>query len=310
MMNKLVIPFLSATLLFAAPTLSHAKLKVFACFPEWDALVKQIGGDKVDVFTAIGPLKNPDHVDVTPSTISALASADLLVCTGADFEGEWLPGALGRANNAKLAEGKPGLFFARDFVEGHEDHHTEEEEKKEGHLHEHGNPHVQGDPYRIRTLAGQLARRMIDIDPSEAKTYGDNAKAFIKELGTLIGTLETKAAALRGINILAQHEHSVYLLNWLKIETAAIVEPHVGVPPGPADLARLVDIVPTSGAKLAIHAAYEDPKSSIYVTDRTNIPLVNLPFTVGGTADATNYIDFFTSSVQRLLDGLAGRDRP
>lgn len=309
-MNKLVIPFLSAALLFAAPTLSHAKLKVFACFPEWDALVKQIGGDKVDVFTAIGPLKNPDHVDVTPSTISALASADLLVCTGADFEGEWLPGALARANNAKLAEGKPGLFFARDFVEGHEDHHTEEKEKKEGHLHEHGNPHVQGDPYRIRTLAGQLARRMIDIDPSEAKTYGDNAKAFIKELGTLIGTLETKAAALRGINILAQHEHSVYLLNWLKIETAAIVEPHVGVPPGPADLARLIDIVPTSGAKLAIHAAYEDPKSSKYVTDRTNIPLVNLPFTVGGTADATNYIDFYTSSVQRLLDGLAGRDRP
>jgi len=309
-MNKLVTISLSAALLFMAPTLSHANLKVFACFPEWDALVKQIGGDKVEVFTAVGPLTNPDHVDVTPATISALASADLLVCTGADFEGEWLPGALGRANNAKLAEGQPGLFFARDFVEGHEDHHTEEAEKKEGHLHEHGNPHVQGDPYRIRTLAGQLARRMIDIDPSDAKTYGDNAKAFIKELGRLIGSLEAKAAPLQGVNILAQHEHSVYLLNWLKIETAAIVEPHVGVPPGPADLARLIDVVPSSGAKFAIHAAYEDPKSSKYVTDRTEIPLINLPFTVGGTPDATNYIDFYTSSVQRLLDGWSGRDRP
>ena len=310
MQNSLITVLFSAVLLLLSPTLTLANMKVFACFPEWNALVKQIGGDKVDIFTAVGPLKNPDHVDVTPATISALAEADLLVCTGADFEGEWLPGALNRANNAKLVEGKPGRFFARDFVEGHEDHHTEEADKKEGHLHEHGNPHVQGDPYRIRVLAGQLARRMIDIDPSDAKTYGDNAKAFIKELGALIESLEVKARPLLGVNILAQHEHSVYLLNWLKIETAAIVEPHVGVPPGPADLARLVDIVPTSGAKLAIHAAYEDPKSSKYVTDRTGIPLVNLPFTVGGTPDAMNYIDFYTTSVQRLLDGLSGRDRP
>jgi zinc/manganese transport system substrate-binding protein len=300
--------FLALTLV--APNSAQAKMKVFACFPEWEALVKQLGGDKVEIFTAIGPLRNPDHVDVTPATIAALASADLLVCTGADFEGEWLPGALGRANNPKLAEGKPGRFFARDFVEGQEDHHTEKKEKTEGHLHEGGNPHVQGDPYRIRTLAGQLARRMIDIDASDAKTYGKNAKAFIKQLGALIKSLEAKAAPLRGVNILAQHEHSVYLLNWLKIETAAIVEPHVGVPPGPADLAQLIDVVPTSGAKFAVHAAYEDPKPSKYVTDRTTIPLINLPFTVGGTPDATNYIDFYTSSVQRLLDGLAGRDRP
>jgi zinc/manganese transport system substrate-binding protein len=72
----------------------------------------------------------------------------------------------------------------------------------------------------------------------------------------------------------------------------------------------LIDIVLMSGAKLAIHAAYEDPRPSKYVTDRTEIPLVSLPFTVGGTPDAMNYIDFYTSSVQRLLDGLSGRDRP
>jgi zinc/manganese transport system substrate-binding protein len=309
-MKKLITLSLSIALLVANPTLSYAYIKVFACFPEWSALVKQIGGDKVEIFTAIGPLNNPDHVDVTPATISALAEADLLVCTGADFEGEWLPGALSRANNTKLLEGKLGLFFARDFVEGQEDHHTEKPDKKEGHLHEHGNPHIQGDPYRVRTLAGQLARRMIDIDPSNAKTYGDSAKAFIKELGALIPSLEAKAAPLRGVNILAQGEHSLYLLNWLKIETAAIVEPNVGVAPGPADLARLIDIVLMSGAKFAIHAAYEDPRPSKYVTDRTEIPLVSLPFTVGGTPDAMNYIDFYTSSVQRLLDGLSGRDRP
>ena len=64
---------------------AQAKLNVFACFPEWRALAKELGGDALKVFVAVGPLTNPDHVDVTPALIVALKEADLLVCTGADF---------------------------------------------------------------------------------------------------------------------------------------------------------------------------------------------------------------------------------
>ena len=293
---------------------AHAKLNVFACFPEWRALAEELGGDAVKVFVAVGPLTNPDHVDVTPALIVALKEADLLVCTGADFEGEWLPGALKRANNPKLRQGQPGMFFSRDFVKGlgdsQDDAASGKVEKDEDHLHEHGNPHVQGDPYRIRAIAGQLGRRMIEIDKSEAKRYSDNTKAFIRDLGALIKTLEAKAAPLRGINIAAQHEHSVYLLNWLKINSVAIVEPQVGVPPGPADLARIIQQVPRDNIKFIIHAAYENPRPSAYVADRAGIPLINLPFTIGGTDDAATYADFYRESVNRMLDGLAGNDRP
>ncbi len=292
---------------------AEAKLKIFACFPEWQALAKQLGGDAVEVFVAVGPLINPDHVTVTPALIVALKEADLLVCTGADFEGEWLPGALKRANNPKLRQGRPGLFFARDFVEGQADskheHAPGQANKQHDHLHEKGNPHVQGDPYRIRALAGRLGRRMIEIDRSEAKRYGANTKAFIRELGALIKTLEAEAAPLRGVNIAAQHEHSVYLLNWLKINSVAIVEPQVGVPPGPADLARIIEQVPRDNIKFIIHAAYEDPRPSAYVAERADIPLTKLPFTIGGTDDAKTYADFYRSSVRRMLDGLAGNDR-
>ncbi|NQW01114.1 MAG: zinc ABC transporter substrate-binding protein [Rhodospirillales bacterium] len=310
MKNYLSGSILSLGLVLGISQAAQAKLNVFACFPEWQALVSELGGDSVEIFTAISALKNPDNVDVTPVLISALKNADLLVCTGADFEGEWLPGALKRAQNPKLAGGQPGLFFARDFVEGLEDDHTKGEEKGEGHLHEHGNPYVQGDPYRIRAVAGRLGQRMIQIDPAAAEVYKKNTRDFIRDLGALAKDLEKKAAPLRGINIVAQHEHSVYLLNWLGVESAAIVEPNVGVPPGPGDLAKIVSLIPRANVKFAVHAAYENPRPTVFVAGKTGIPVINLPFTVGGTPDATTYADFYTSSVQRMLDGLNGTSRP
>ncbi len=296
--------------MWLAPHAAQANLKVFACFPEWEALVKELGGDRVEVFRAVGPLTNPDYVDVTPALIAALRNADLLVCTGNDFEGEWLPGALDRAQNPKLRQGQPGIFFAADFIVALETHPHEGREKEGGHLHQQGNPHIQGDPGRIRAIAGRLGRRLIDLDPANAAVYRANTKAFIVNLGNVIKELEEKAAALRGVNIVAQHAHPVHFLKWLKVITVAIVEPEIGVPPGSADLANIIDRVPRDNVKFIIHAAYEDPRPSKLVAERANIPLISLPITVGGTDDARTYADFYRSSVARMLDGLAGRDRP
>lgn len=311
-MRRLLIGTVGLLLSTAVPQAADAKLKVFACFPEWSALAKEIGGPSVEMFTAVSPLVNPDHVTVTPELLASLKAADLLVCTGGGFEDEWLPAALDRVQNPKLAAGQPGRFFAGDFVEMLEDDHYEEGEKKEeGHLHEGGNPHIQGDPYRVRTLAGQLGKRMIELDQADAAVYSANTRKFVKELGDLTTELEQKAAALQGVNIVAQHEHSVYLLAWLKIHSAGIVEPEVGVPPGPGDLARIIEQVPQDNVKFVIHAAYEDPRPSKYVTDRAGIPLVKVPFTVGGTeGGGPTFADFYRDSVGRLLDGLAGRSRP
>lgn len=299
-------------LLAAAPQPASAKLNVFACLSAWGALAKEIGGSAVEVFTAVNPLENPDQVNVTPELLASLKAADLLVCSGGGYEHNWLQPALDRAQNPKLAEGQPGQFFASDFVRVlDDDHHNHQgPTKAHAHMHPGGNPHFQGDPYRIRALGGQLGKRMIELDKADAATYSANTKAFVREIGAVAKELEKKAAALQGVNIVSQHEHSVYLLRWLKIRSAGVLEPAVGVPPGPGDLARIVDLVPRENVKFVLYAAYEDPRPSNYVTERTGIPLVKVPFTVGGTEGAgPTYADFYRDTVERLLDGLAGRGR-
>lgn len=296
----------------AVPATARADLKVFACLPEWAALTKEIGGDSVTIFTAVSPTANPEEVSASPALISALSSADLLVCTGGGLEDGWLETALQRAQNPKLGKGQPGRFLAAEYVKFLSEHghsHGKKPGNAAAHAHGEGNPHVQGDPRRVRTIAGRLARKMIDLDAKNAGAYGDRAKKLVADLGTLISELEKKAAPLKGAHVVVQHEHSDYFLDWLKMEAVAVIEPDPGVPPGPADLARVVETATKQKAKFVIHAAYEDPRPSKYVTERVKIPLVKLPFTVGGTEDAKTLADFYRATVDRMLDGLAGRER-
>ena len=299
-----VVAGLIGLCLFALSSVSaEAKLKVFACFSEWRALAKELGGDAVEVSLAAGARTNPAHVKVTTALIAALKQADLLVCTGAGAEGKWLPGALKRANNPKLGKGRPGLFFARDFVKGlKSDGHTSHSHKPAS-----GDPYIQGDPYRIRALAGQLARRMIALDRLEAKRYGGNTKAFIRGLGTVIKKLEAEAAPLRGVSIATQQGNMIYMLNWLKIKSVAIVKPNAAAAPGSADLNRIAARVPRDKIKFIIYAAYENPRPSAFVAERAGVALVKLPFTVGGTDDAKTFADFYRTSVRRMLDALANK---
>ena len=98
-------------LLLAAWTLpALADLSVFATVPEWGALVQELGGDKVKVYTATTGLQDPHRVEARPSLIARARGADLVVATGADLEVGWLPLVLQQAANAKVQPGRPGYI--------------------------------------------------------------------------------------------------------------------------------------------------------------------------------------------------------
>lgn len=294
--------------LAGVPTAAQAELNIFACVPEWGSLARTLGGDRVTVTDATSALDNPETMTPTPGLVAALGKADLAVCTGAGLEGSWLPAMLERSGNPNIAEGAAGLFLAADYVTL-----AEEEEEQGGdeghHAHEEGNPHIQGDPRNMQRVAAQLARRMIELDPEGEAVYAENVKSFLAGMGELITELEAKAAPLKGVEIAVQHGHSLYVLNWLGIHSAATIEPEPGVAPGPQHLATIIDDVPAHGIRFIVHAPYEDPGPSRYVAERAGIPVIKLPFTVGGTPEAEDIPSLYRDTVERLLDGLNGRER-
>jgi zinc/manganese transport system substrate-binding protein len=304
--------FAGAVLLTMAPT-AHAALNVFACMPEWGSLAREIGGPATKVFVAVSPLENPETVTLRPSIIGELRDANLVVCTGGGLENSWLDPALARAQNPKIQAGTPGYFMASTFVKLIKDDDAPPPAAAPGapeHAHDEGNPHFQGDPIRIRGVALQLAKRMSDLDPAGAAGYTDRAKAFTSNLSKVAAELKQKAAALKGVSVIIQHDDVAYTVEWLGMDAAEAIEPEPGVAPGPARLAEVLKTARAGNVKIVAYAAYLDPKPSRYIATEAKLPLVKLPFTIGGTPEAKDFPSFYRDTVQRLLDGLAGHDRP
>ena len=102
-MNRYIAILFSSLLALPA----HAALKVFATVPEWGALVQEIGGDKVTVYTATNGLQDPHRIDAKPSLIARARAAQLLVATGAELEIGWLPLVQRESGNARIQVGQP-----------------------------------------------------------------------------------------------------------------------------------------------------------------------------------------------------------
>jgi len=284
---------------WAAPAL--ANLNVFATVPEWGALVEELGGDKVKVYTATNALQDPHHVEAKPSLIARARGADLVVATGAELEIGWLPLVTQQAGNPKVQAGKPGYFEAASFVTILDK--PARLDRAEGDVHAAGDPHIQTDPRNIARVAGALSARLAELDPGNAAFYQTRYKAFADRWNAAIARWEKEAAPLRGVAILVQHKAFTYLIAWLGMKEVASLEPKPGVEPTIAHLSEVLDTVQRQPVKMVIRAAYQSDRASQWIAERAKINVVVLPFTVGGDDAAKDLFGLFDDTVQRLLKG-------
>jgi zinc/manganese transport system substrate-binding protein len=296
-MRTLIWTTVVLTAAFVAP--ARAELSVFACEPEWGALAKEIGGDKVSIYTATTGAQDPHQIQARPSLIAKARSADLTVCTGAELEIGWLPMVEQQAANAKINAGSQGAFEAASFV-----HLLElpvRLDRAEGDVHAAGNPHIQTDPRNILTVAKPLADRFAALDTANAAYYAQRYTDFEKRWSAAMAKWEAEAAPLKGVPVAVQHAGWIYMLNWLGLRQMAVLEPKPGVPASSGYLAEVLATLERTPAKMVIRAAYQDERPSQFIAERAKIPMVTLAFTVGGTDEAKDLFSLYDDTVKRLL---------
>ena len=289
-------------LLLAVSPVSDAKLRVFACEPEWASLSEELGGPLLDVSSATHALQDPHYIQARPSLISRVRRADLVICTGANLEIGWLPKLLEKANNPDVRPGNPGFFEASAFVPRLDV--PESIDRAQGDMHPQGNPHVQLDPHNMLLIAGALGLRLEKLDPESAGVYRQKSAEFKEKWLASITRWEEMAKPLKGRRVIVHHKSWVYLENWLGLELVATLEPVAGVPPTATHLATLVDEFSDEGqgADLIIRAPYQSEKASIWLSERTAIPATMLPLTVGGSDGADSLFSLFDDLLLRLLE--------
>ncbi|MGB5538842.1 MAG: zinc ABC transporter substrate-binding protein [Gammaproteobacteria bacterium] len=286
-------------LLLAGSGPVQAAIDVFACEPEWAALAEAVGGDLVSVTSATTARQDPHHIQARPSLIARMRKADLVICTGAELETGWLPLLLRRASNPAVQPGRPGYLEAASAVTLLE--RPQQLDRAAGDVHAQGNPHIQTDPQNIAAVARVLQQRLATVDPAHAAQYRQQLDAFLEQWNTAMQRWEQEAAPLYGMRVVVQHRSWVYLNRWLGLQQVATIEPKPGVPPSGADLEALLVQLKAQPADAILHAAYQDARSARWLSEKTGLPVVELPFTVGGTDDARDLYGLFESTVLRLL---------
>jgi len=297
---KAILRFVVALSAAVVALPAAAALNVFACEPEWGALARELGGDKVSVYSATTALQDAHRIEARPSLIARIRSADLLVCSGSALEIGWIPLLLTQSGNSKVQLGSPGYFEASQYVVKLEV--PKVIDRSLGDVHPGGNPHVHTDPRNIARVAQALEERMAQIDPANADGYRSRGKAFRERWQAAIARWEQQAAPLKGVPIVVYHKDFSYFINWVGMREAGSLEPKPGIPPTPSHLAELVDRMKNQPAKLIVYAPYNSPQAAEFLSERTKIPAVMLPFTVGGTDKAKDLFGLFDDTIARLLE--------
>ncbi|MES3020183.1 MAG: zinc ABC transporter substrate-binding protein [Pseudomonadota bacterium] len=296
-----------ATILLGAAALAAGQaqaLNVLACEPEWEALARELGGDKVSASSATSALQDPHRIEARPSLIARTRNADLLVCTGLELEAGWLPLLVQQSGNAKVAPGQPGFFEAGTFVP--RIGIPASVDRSEGDVHAAGNPHVHLNPHNIALVAAALARRLAEVDPANAAQYQARHKDFAARWAAATLKWEQRAAPLRNMAVVEHHKNMDYLLGWLGMRVAGTLESKPGVEPSAAHLGQLLALLQGAQAqgkpaKMVVRAAYQDGRASQWLSQRGKIPAVVLPFTVGADAQSGSLFALFDSTIERLL---------
>src|SRR4051812_16852960 len=219
--------FLSAFLVAVAG--AQAKLNIVATTPDLGALAREVGGDKVDVFTMAKPTEDPHFVDAKPSFVVKLNKADALIEGGAELEIGWLSPLIEQARNTKLSPGQPGHISAAQGIKMLEVPTTLDRSK--GDVHAAGNPHYLTAPANAKLVAQTIARAFAALDPKSAELFRANADKFNQRIDAKLVEWKKTLKPFEGKRVVSYHNSWPYFGEQFGLRFDLFLEPKPGIPP-------------------------------------------------------------------------------
>ncbi|MBB1268238.1 metal ABC transporter solute-binding protein, Zn/Mn family [Shewanella sp. SR44-3] len=280
---------------------AKAELNVFACEPEYAALVQTLAPN-AKVYSATTAMQDPHQVQARPSLIAKLRQADLLVCAGADLEIGWLPMLQMKASNSQVLSTDKGLFFATEQVQTLDK--LTQVDRSMGDVHEKGNPHVHFDPERMLQIAEALTQKLISLDIEHQAEYQQHFQRFSGDWQLAMKRWQQQAKPLQGRKVIAYHSSFRYLFAWLGMEQVADLEPKPGLAPTTSHLVSLLERTKMGDVMAVVVASYQDERGGLWLAERANLPMLVLPMSVGGNDDSTDLISLYDSVLGILTNAV------
>lgn len=156
--------------LWVSPSFAASPVKAIASFSILGDMVREVGGDRVEVITLVGPDGDAHVYQPTPADAKSVAAAQIVLVNGLGFEG-WMD------RLTKSASFKGPTVVASKGVQPL----TMEEDGDHGHIDPHAWQSLKNGEIYVRNIAEGL----IAVDPAGAATYRANAERYLAEIAAL-----------------------------------------------------------------------------------------------------------------------------
>ncbi len=291
-----------ATGLAATPR-AFAPLNVVATTEDLASLAREVGGDKIAVTGLAKGYQDPHFVDPKPSFILAVSRADLLIVVGRELEIGWLPPLMNSSRNAKIQVGAPGYLDASLNVKILEIP-TGQITRAMGDVHPQGNPHYWLDPNNGRMIAQAIRDKLSELDAADKAYFAQRYTDFDKRLADAEKRWDAELAPYKGTKIVTYHRSWPNFMERWGLNVIGYVEPKPGIPPSTQHTLDLINEMKAQGVKLIIVEPYFDTKTPQAIATAVGGQMMILAPSVGGTKEATDYINLFDYDVKTLAAAL------
>lgn len=189
-----------------APARATEKVKVVASFSIIADLVRQVGGERVEVTALAGPNADMHVFQPTPADAKALASANLVVINGLGYEGwaDRLVKSSGYKGPALVASKGIKALTAGAHDHGHGDNKGPADRRYD--------PHAWQDVANVKTYVANIRDALIAVDAAGKPDYERAAASYLEQLDALESEIR---AAFAGIakprrRVITSHEAFTY----------------------------------------------------------------------------------------------------
>jgi ABC-type Zn uptake system ZnuABC Zn-binding protein ZnuA len=264
------------------------------------SIAREVGGDRIRVEALAKGYQDPHFVEAKPSFILRLQRAQLLVLVGRDLEIGWLPALLTQSRNALIQPGGAGYLDAS-LTARILEIPTGQITRAMGDVHALGNPHYWLDPQNGIRIARALADRLVLIDPANRQYFEQRFAGFRSRVDDAEKRWLAAMAPYRGLKVVSYHRSFSNFAERFGLDVIGYVEPRPGIPPTPRHTASLIDEIKRQNVRLVLVEPYFDPKTPAAIARETGAVLVVMPPSVGGVAQASDYLSLFDYNVNLVL---------
>lgn len=198
-------------------------------------LVRQIGGERVDVRSLLPANADPHDFEPAPDDLVAVEDADLIVRHGLGLD-TWLDRLLqsagGDAPVIVATEGVPTIT-------------SDEEGFAEG------DPHVWFDPTRVATMVGTITAALTTADPDGASSFQSRTAVYQHDLGALDQAMTDAIATIppERRKLVTSHDALGYFADRFGLTIVGTVIPSLETTTEPSarQTAELIDLIEREG---------------------------------------------------------------